>query len=119
MKATKKAKKVTSMKATSMKATSMKATKKATKKATSMKATKVPLPELEWTPFVFESSLEDGPTDERDDLLKRMSSAIFKYHTRPRISGREEISLAGWMLDSGICLSLRNPPDPNEPMPGV
>ena len=72
--------------------------------------------EEKWIPFVFNNSVEDGPRDERDDLLNRVGSAIFHWRTRPKwIRGTnpelsEEISLVGWMLDSGIRLSLREPP---------
>ena len=84
--------------------------------------------EEKWIPFVFDNSLEDGPRDERDFLLCMMGEALHKWRTRPKwIRGTcpgyvEEISLVGWMLDSGICLSLRDPPrhdvwDPYEDPP--
>ena len=84
--------------------------------------------EEKWIPFVFDNSLEDGPRDERDFLLCMMGEALHKWRTRPKwIRGTcpgyvEETSLVGWMLDSGICLSLRDPPrhdvwDPYEDPP--
>ena len=78
-------------------------------------------------PFVFDNSLEDGPKDERDALLLRVGYALFQWRARPKWTMEqwrdrpkwmrgarpdqvEETSLVGWMLDNGICLSLRDPP---------
>ena len=78
-------------------------------------------------PFVFDSSVErdallndypDCPIDERDALLNRVAHALLKWRTRPKwfrdgahAPGLEhETSLVGWMMESGIRLSLNEPP---------
>ena len=69
-------------------------------------------------PFVFDNSLEDGPKDERDALLNRVAHALLKWRTRPKwfrdgahAPGLEHAtSLVGWMMESGIRLSLNEPP---------
>ena len=77
-------------------------------------------------PFVFDNSSEDGPKDERDALLLRLGYALFQWRSRPmahhitwnmrgaRPDQLEETSLVGWMLEHGICLSLRDPPTIDE-----
>ena len=78
-------------------------------------------------PFVFDSSVErdallndypNCPIDERDALLNRVAHALHKWRTRPKwfrdgahAPGYEhETSLVGWMMESGIRLSLNEPP---------
>ena len=92
---------------------SMKSVKK--KPASTARQTKkkpAPAAKPAWEPFVFTNSLNDGPEAEAIALCQRMVSTIFKYHARDKIYGYEEVTWLTHLMESGICLSLRDPPVP-------
>ena len=51
---------------------------------------------------------------EQEELARRMKLAIFRYQTRERIWGREELTMIDAMMSAGISLSLSDTiPEPS------